>query len=50
MDAPLKPLARLLLFDYERVSTPYVLLCGAIIAFVLLIPPEWLGDPMTIVR
>lgn len=49
-EAPLKPAARILLWDYDRLSWPYVVLVLAIVAFVLLIPPEWLGDPMAIAR
>ena len=48
--ARLKPLARLLLWDFDRLSLPYLLLCLAILAFVLLVPPAWLGDPMVVVR
>ena len=50
MEPPLKPLARALLWDFERVSWPYVALCLLIIAFVLLVPPEWLRDPMVVAR
>jgi hypothetical protein len=47
---PLKPAARFWLWDYERLSWPYVILCLAIIAFILFIPPEWLRDPMVVGR
>ena len=50
MEPPLKPLARRLLWDYERVSWPYVVLCLFILAFVLFVPPEWLRDPMVVAR
>jgi hypothetical protein len=49
-EPPLKPMARLLLWDYDRVSWPYVVLCLAILAFLLLVPPEWLHDPMVVLR
>jgi hypothetical protein len=39
-------LMRLLLWDFERGSVPYDLLCLLILLFVLLVPPAWLGDPM----
>jgi hypothetical protein len=50
MEPPLKPAARILLWDYDRLSWPYALVCLAIIAFILLVPPEWLGDPMVVPR
>jgi hypothetical protein len=45
-EPPLTPLARVLLWDYGRLSLPYLLLCLAILALVLIVPSEWLGDPM----
>jgi len=39
--------ARLLLWDYERGSLPYDVLCAAIVLFLWLVPGTWLGDPMT---
>jgi hypothetical protein len=38
--------ARALLWDYERGSLPYDLLCLGMLLFLLLAPPAWLGDPM----
>lgn len=37
---------RLLLWDYERGSLPYDLLCLLIVLFILLAPAAWLSDPM----
>jgi hypothetical protein len=37
---------RLLLWDYERGSLPYDLLCLLILLFILLVPAAWLADPM----
>jgi hypothetical protein len=42
--------ARVLLWDYNRLSGPYMILCLVLLAFVLLVPPEWLRDPMTVLR
>ena len=36
---------RLLLWDFDRGSLPYDVLCLLILLFVLL-PPGWLSDPM----
>jgi hypothetical protein len=41
----LSPRARLLLWDYNRGSLPYDLLC-VLLLLLLLIPPALLGDPM----
>ena len=45
MSRDLTPLARFLLWDYERGSTAYDVMWLLILAFVLL-APFWLGDPM----
>lgn len=42
----LLPVSRLLLWDYERGSLPYDVLCVLLILFVLLVSPSWLGDPL----
>jgi hypothetical protein len=39
-------ITRLLLWDYERGSLPYDLLCLLIVLFILLVPAAWLSDPM----
>jgi hypothetical protein len=44
----LGPATRLLLWDYERGSRAYDLLCLLMLLFLLLVPPAWLGDPMTV--
>lgn len=44
----LSGLPRLLLWDYERGSLPYDLLCVLLLLIVLLLPPAWLGDPMVV--
>ncbi len=46
MSAPLSPLQRLLLWDYERGSLAYDLLVLAVIVFLALATPAWLPDPM----
>ena len=38
--------ARLLLWDYERGSVPYEVLCFVLLILVLAVPPAWWGDPM----
>jgi hypothetical protein len=40
--------ARLLLWDYNRGSLPYDLLCALLLVLMMLIPPGWLGDPMVV--
>jgi len=50
MERPLSPAARVLFWDYDRLSPAYIVLCLVILAFLLLVPPEWLGDPMSNVR
>lgn len=42
----LSPRARLLLWDYERGSRPYDLLCLLLFLVVFTVPPSWWGDPM----
>ena len=44
----LLPGARLLLWDYDRGSLAYDALCLALLLFILLVPPAWLGDPLVI--
>ena len=39
--------ARLLLWDYERGSVPYDVLCLLLLILVFAVPPGWWGDPMT---
>lgn len=46
----LAPLSRLLLWDYDRGSVPYDVLCVLMALFLLLVPPEWLGDPLVRLR
>jgi len=38
--------ARLLLWDYERGSVPYDVLCLLLLILVFTVPPAWWGDPM----
>jgi hypothetical protein len=38
-------LARVLLWDFERGSWPYDLVCLLLLILLLLIQPAWLGDP-----
>ncbi len=42
---PLHIVWRTLYWTYERTSLPYDLMVIAILAFVWLTPPDWLGDP-----
>jgi hypothetical protein len=46
MTAPLAPLSRLLLWDYDRGSLPYDILVAALIVVLLAFPPAWWGDPL----
>jgi hypothetical protein len=46
----LLPVSRLLLWDYDRGSLAYDLLCVLMILFILLVPPAWLGDPLVATR
>jgi hypothetical protein len=48
--APLTPLVRLLLWDYERGSLPYDVACIVILLLVLWIPPGWWHDPFWMAR
>ena len=38
--------ARILLWDYERGSLAYDLLCVFLVLLLLLVPAAWWGDPM----
>jgi hypothetical protein len=40
--------ARLLLWDYERGSLPYDVLCVVLLLLMALLPPALLGDPMAV--
>lgn len=44
----MSPLARLLLWSYERGSLAYDLLCLVVLLFLLLVPRSWLADPMAV--
>jgi hypothetical protein len=44
----LTPLARFLLWDYDRLSMPSLVLCALILLFVVLVPSVWLDDPMAL--
>jgi hypothetical protein len=46
MTAPLAPLARLLLWDYNRGTLPYDLLVAVLLLVLLAVPPGWWGDPL----
>ena len=50
MTAPLAPLSRLLLWDYDRGSLPYDLLVAALILVLLAFPAAWWGDPLVAAR
>jgi hypothetical protein len=42
---PLLFVWRIFYWSYERTTIPYDLMVIAILAFVWLTPPDWLGDP-----
>ncbi|MBA2356044.1 MAG: hypothetical protein ACR2LU_04015 [Luteitalea sp.] len=42
---PLLAVWRIFYWNYERTTIPYDLMVMAILAFVWLTPPDWLGDP-----
>ena len=44
--SPLLFFWRIFYWTYERTTIPYDLMVIAILAFVWLTPPDWLGDPM----
>ena len=44
--AALSARARLLLWDFERGSLAYDLLCLFLVLLLLLVPAAWWGDPM----
>ena len=48
MRSSLRRLPRLFLWDYERGSVAYDLLCVALILLIAFVPPAWLGDPMVV--
>lgn len=50
MKGSLSPLARLLLWDYERGGLAYDLACLGILAVLFLVPPEMWGDPLATVE
>ena len=41
-------LGRVLLWDYERGSFPYDLVCLLVLLFIALVPASWVGDPMAV--
>lgn len=50
MKAPLTPIARFLLWDYERGSLPYDAACIVLLLLLLCVPPGWWHDPFWIAR
>ncbi len=44
---PLLMIWRALFWTYERATWQYDLMVIAILAFVWLTPPDWVGDPMS---
>jgi hypothetical protein len=42
--------ARVLLWDFERGSLPYDLVCLLLLLLLLVVQPGWLRDPMSIGR
>lgn len=43
---PLRIVWHTLYWTHERTTLPYDLMVIAILAFIWLTPPDWLGDPM----
>lgn len=43
---PLRVIWRTVFWTYDRATWQYDLMVIAILAFVWLTPPDWLGDPM----
>ncbi len=41
-------LRRVLLWDYERGSFPYDLVCLLVLLFIALAPASWVSDPMAV--
>jgi hypothetical protein len=46
VSAPFSPLTRLLLWDHDRGSLAYDLLCVLVLLLLVLIPSGFWGDPM----
>lgn len=46
MPLPLRVLWRVFFWTYDRATWQYDLMVIAILAFIWLTPPGWLGDPM----
>jgi hypothetical protein len=46
MKTQLSPVARLLLWDRERGSLAYDVVCAVILLFLFALPAAWLADPM----
>jgi hypothetical protein len=44
--ARLAPLARFLLWDYDRGSVPYDVLVAVMLLLLIVVPAVWWGDPM----
>lgn len=44
--APLRPVWAVLYWTHDRATWQYDLVVAAILAFVWLTPPDWLGDPL----
>jgi len=44
----LTPLARILVWDYDRGSLPYELVCFVIVLLLVLVPSAWWGDPLAV--
>jgi hypothetical protein len=43
---PVRALWRVFFWTYDRATWQYDLMVIAILAFIWLTPPDWLGDPM----
>lgn len=50
MTARLTPVARFLLWDYDRGSVPYDVLVALLLLLLIAVPAGWWGDPMVIGR
>ncbi len=47
---PLSARARFLLWDYDRGSFAYDVLCVIVFGLLLAIPAAWWGDPLAVVK
>ncbi len=44
----MSPVRRMLLWDYERGSLLYDIVCLLLLLFIVAVPASWLSDPMAV--